>query len=105
MKRIKVHTKSELLAELKKKTDEILVEGDLTQNLAEIKKGQLNYTETMGVTGGSGVIFEYGISKILELFDPSPKEDKIVRRHIERLYVIKQLSAASFLLHLKQLDY
>ncbi|MFD1901272.1 hypothetical protein GQR36_17000 [Enterococcus termitis] len=39
MKRIKVHTKSELLAELKKKTDEILVEGDLTQNLAEIKKG------------------------------------------------------------------
>ncbi|MGG5342581.1 MULTISPECIES: hypothetical protein [unclassified Enterococcus] len=108
IEQVKVCTKAELIAALDKKIDEIIVEGDFTKTVAEIKKGQLNDTESIGFaigSGGSGVLFEYGISKLLEAFDPAAKEDKKLRRQIERLYTIKHLKADTFLLHLKQLDY
>ncbi|EOL50677.1 hypothetical protein [Enterococcus caccae] len=106
--RVIVRTKAELATELEKKTDEIIVEGDFSQNIAEIKKGQLNDTDTLGFavgSGGIGMLVEYGISKLLDVFDPVTKEDKKIRKQIERLYAIKSLTKDSFLLHLKQLDY
>lgn len=108
VKQVTVKDKTELTAELAKKTDEIIVEGDFSQVIAAIKKGQLNDTEMMGFTigsGGIGVIVEYGIGKLLNVFDPITKEDKKIRNQIERLYTIKRLTNSSFLLRLKQLDY
>lgn len=107
-KQVRVSTKAELAKELDKKTDEIIVEGDFSQTIAEIKKGQLNDTDMLGFavgSGGTGMIMEYGISKLMEVFDPTAKEDKKIRKQIERLYTIKRLTQESFLLHLKQLDY
>ncbi|GGC95304.1 hypothetical protein [Enterococcus wangshanyuanii] len=108
IEQVKVRTKAELITALDKKIDEIIVEGDFTQIVAEIKKGQLNDTESIGFaigSGGSGVLFEYGISKLMEVFDLASKEDKKLRRQIERLYTIKYLKPDAFLLRLKQLDY
>ncbi|MGX7245396.1 hypothetical protein ACWOC1_11200 [Enterococcus quebecensis] len=108
IEQVTVRTKAELAVELDKKTDEIIVEGDFSQSIAEIKKGQLNDTDTMGFTvgsGGAGVLIEYGINKLMDVFDPTSKEDKKLHKQIERLYTIKRLSKESFLLHLKQLDY
>ncbi|WP_086314862.1 hypothetical protein A5821_002459 [Enterococcus sp. 7F3_DIV0205] len=106
--RVTVRTKAELAAELEKKTDEIIVEGDFSQNIAEIKRGQLDDTDTLGFavgSGGIGILVEYGIGTLLDVFDPAIKEDKKIRKQIERLYTIKRLTKESFLLHLKQLDY
>lgn len=103
-----VRTKTELATEVDKKTDEIIVEGDFSQNIAEIKKAQLSDTDTLGFavgSGGTGILIEYGINKLMGVFDPMTKEDKKVRKQIERLYTIKRLTKESFLLHLKQLDY
>ena len=66
IEKIKVKTKVELIEALDRKTDEIVVEGDLVQTVAEIKKGQLNDTESMGFIIGSsgiGMLVEYGISR------------------------------------------
>lgn len=108
IERVSVSTKAELAVELEKQTDEIIVEGDFSQNIAEIKKGQLKDTEMMGFaigSGGAGILVEYGINKLMDVFDPTEKEDKKIRKQIERLYTIKRLTQESFLLHLKQLDY
>ncbi|WP_207694420.1 hypothetical protein DOK67_0001017 [Enterococcus sp. DIV0212c] len=108
LRQVTVRTKAELAAELDKQTDEIIIEGDFSQIIAEIKKGQLNDTETMGFavgSGGIGILAEYGASKLMDIFDPTTKEDKKIRKQIERLYTIKRLTSESFLLHLKQLDY
>lgn len=108
IERVSVSTKAELAVELAKQTDEIIVVGDFSQNIAEIKKGQLNDTEMMGFSigsGGVGTLVEYGANKLLDVFDPATKEDKKIRKQIERLYTIKRLTTDSFLLHLKQLDY
>ncbi|EOH95815.1 hypothetical protein UAY_03241 [Enterococcus moraviensis ATCC BAA-383] len=108
IEQVTVTTKVELEAELDKKTDEIIVEGDFSQNIAEIKKGQLEDTDMLGFAVGSlgaGILFEYGINKLLDVFDPATKEDKKIRKQIERLYRIKRLTKDSFLLRLKQLDY
>lgn len=108
IKQVTVQTKAELAGALDKKTDEIIVEGDFSQIIAEIKKGQLNDTETMGVTigsGGVGILVEYGFGKLMELFDPASKADKKIHKQIERLYKIQRLTPESFLLRLKQLDY
>lgn len=108
IEQITVRTKAELAVELDKKTDEIIVEGDFSQNIAEIKKGQLNEVDQLGFALGSdgiGILVEYGISTLLDVFDPTAKEDKKIRKQIERLYTIKRLTQESFLLHLKQLDY
>ncbi|MGX7149718.1 hypothetical protein [Enterococcus ureasiticus] len=105
---ITVKTKAELAVELDKKTDEIIVEGDFSRNISEIKKGQLNDTDELGFAvgnGGTGILLEYGISKLMDVFDPKAKEDKKICKQIERLYTIKRLTKDSFLLHLKQLDY
>ncbi|MGX7263674.1 hypothetical protein [Enterococcus crotali] len=108
LEQVTVQTKAELAAALDKKVDEIIVEGDFSQIIAEIKKGQLNDTEMMGFTvgsGGVGILVEYGVSKLLDIFDSTSKEDKKIHRQIERLYKIQRLTSESFLLHLKQLDY
>lgn len=103
-----VRTKAELTTELDKKTDEIIVEGDFSQSIVEIKKGQLNDTDMLGYivgSGGAGTLIEYGVSTLMDIFDPATKEDKKIRKQIERLYTIKRLTKDSFLLHLNQLDY
>ncbi|MBO0467221.1 hypothetical protein JZO73_06695 [Enterococcus plantarum] len=108
IEQITVRTKAELAVELDKKTDEIIVEGDFSQNIAEIKKGQLNEVDQLGFALGSdgiGILVEYGISTLLDVFDPTAKEDKKIRKQIERLYTTKRLTRESFLLRLKQLDY
>ncbi|WP_430597867.1 hypothetical protein [Enterococcus sp. AZ177] len=108
IEQITVRTKAELAVELDKKTDEIIVEGDFSQNIAEIKKGQFNEVDQLGFALGSdgiGILVEYGISTLLDVFDPTAKEDKKIRKQIERLYTIKRLTQESFLLRLKQLDY
>ncbi|WP_430602780.1 hypothetical protein IGJ02_000084 [Enterococcus sp. DIV0724b] len=105
---VTVRTKDELVTALNKKTDEIIVEGDFSQTIAEIKKGQLSDTDTLGFavgSGGIGILVEYGVGKLLDVFDPTTKEDKKIHKQIERLYTIKSLTKDSFLLHLKQLDY
>jgi hypothetical protein len=106
VERVTVNSKAALIAELDKKTDEIVVVGDFTKKIAEIKKGQLNESENLGyLVGAESDVFEYAISRLLDMFDPAPKEDKKIYQQITRLYTIKQLTAESFLLHLKQLDY
>lgn len=108
IKQVSVQTKEELASELNKKTDEIIVKGDFSKIIAEIKKGQLNDTERYGFavgSGGVGILLEYGLNKLMDVFDPMSKEDKSIRRRIEQLYTIKRVDAESFLLRLKQLDY
>ncbi|MDA9471154.1 hypothetical protein [Enterococcus sp. 5H] len=108
IKQVSVQTKAELASELNKKTDEIIVRGDFSPIIAEIKKGQLNDTERYGFavgSGGIGVLLEYCLNKLMDVFDPMSKDDKSVRRQIEQLYTIKRVDAESFLLRLKQLDY
>lgn len=106
--RVIVSTKVELQKELAMKTDEIVVQGDFSRAIAEIKKGQLSEVEQMGVSlGGAGTLslLEYGITSLLSLFDASPKEDKKIQRQIQELYQIQKLTDDSCLLRLKQLDY
>lgn len=108
IKQVSVQTKAELASELNKKTDEIIVKGDFSKIIAEIKKGQLNDTEIYGFAIGSsgiGLLVEYALQKLIDAFDPMAKEDKRIRRQIEQLYRIKRLDVESFLLRLKQLDY
>ncbi|MEI5994062.1 hypothetical protein [Candidatus Enterococcus mansonii] len=108
LEQVTVRTKVELAVELDKKTDEIIVEGDFSQLIAEIKKGQLSDTDMAGFTigsGGIGILVDYGVDRLMGLFDPASKEDKKIHKQIERLYTIKRLTPDSFLLHLKQLDY
>lgn len=108
VKQVSVEKKAELIAELDKKTDEIVVKGDFSQIIAEIKKRQLSDTEMYGFaigSGGRGILMEYAINKLVDMLDHTEKEDKKIRRQIEQLYKIKRLEERSFLLRLKQLDY
>ncbi|MGM0218977.1 hypothetical protein [Enterococcus sp. AZ126] len=108
IEKIIVTNKAELAVALDKKTDEIIVEGNFNPDIAEIKKGQLSDTDMLGFSVGSngtGMLVEYGISKLMAIFEPATKEDQKMRKQIERLYTIKQLTKESFLLRLKQLDY
>ncbi|MBP2099484.1 hypothetical protein [Enterococcus rivorum] len=108
IRRVVVSTKEALQKEVAKKTDEILVEGDFNEKLAEMKKGQLSDTERMGVDlGGAGSLslLEYGLNVLMDLFDATDKEEKKMKRHIKELYSIHKHTNDSFLLRLKQLDY
>ncbi|MTD40325.1 hypothetical protein GIX45_17215 [Erwinia sp. CPCC 100877] len=104
--RVIVDSKAALIAELNKKTDEIVVNGGVTEKIAEIKQGQLNDSEKLGyLVGAESDVFEYAVSRLLDMFDPASKEDKKMYQQVTRLYTIQQLTKESFLLRLKQLDY
>ncbi|MCB5951318.1 hypothetical protein LI951_04495 [Enterococcus sp. BWT-B8] len=103
-----VATKDDLLDALKRKTDEILVIGELAAEINELKKNQLTDTEIMGVElGGGGMltILEYLISLLIDAGEKINKNEKAIRKKIIRLYYIKRVGPASVLLRLKQLDY
>ncbi|MBL1229396.1 hypothetical protein IW492_09150 [Enterococcus sp. BWB1-3] len=103
-----VATKDDLLDALKRKTDEILVIGELAAEINELKKNQLTDTEIMGVElGGGGMltILEYLISLLIDAGEKIDKNEKAIRKKIIRLYYIKRVGPASVLLRLKQLDY
>lgn len=108
IRRVVVSTKEELQKELNAKTDEIVVQGDFSERIAEMKKGQLSDTERMGVDlGGVGSLslLEYGLNILMDLFDSTDKEENKMKIQIRELYSIRKHANDSFLLRLKQLDY
>ena len=105
METVTVATKSDLLTNLNKQTDEIIISGALAQEIYHLKKQQLTETEEMGFLVGSqgaGSFLTYLIEKLNS--ELSPEEQKI-EHAILRLYVIKKLTPETTLLRLKQLDY
>ena len=104
METVTVATKSDLLTNLNKQTDEIIISGALAQEIYHLKKQQLTETEEMGFLVGSqgaGSFLTYLIEKLSYInSELSPEEHAILR-----LYVIKKLTPETTLLRLKQLDY
>ena len=67
METVTVATKSDLLTNLNKQTDEIIISGALAQEIYHLKKQQLTETEEMGFLVGSqgaGSFLTYLIEKL-----------------------------------------
>lgn len=67
METVTVATKSDLLTNLNKQTDEIIISGALAQEIHHLKKQQLTETEEMGFLVGSqgaGSFLTYLIEKL-----------------------------------------
>ena len=81
METVTVATKSDLLTNLNKQTDEIIISGALAQEIHHLKKQQLTETEEMGFLVGSqgaGSFLTYLIEKLSYInSELSPEEQKI----------------------------
>ena len=81
METVTVATKSDLLTNLNKQTDEIIISGALAQEIYHLKKQQLTETEEMGFLVGSqgaGSFLTYLIEKLSYINSAlSPEEQKI----------------------------
>ncbi|EGO2521894.1 hypothetical protein E5940_001000 [Enterococcus faecalis] len=105
---VTVATKSDLLTNLNKQTDEIIISGALAQEIYHLKKQQLTETEEMGFLVGSqgaGSFLTYLIEKLSYINSELSPEEQKIEHAILRLYVIKKLTPETTLLRLKQLDY
>lgn len=108
METVTVATKSDLLTNLNKQTDEIIISGALAQEIYHLKKQQLTETEEMGFLVGSqgaGSFLTYLIEKLSYINSELSPEEQKIEHAILRLYVIKKLTPETTLLRLKQLDY
>lgn len=109
METVTVATKSDLLTNLNKQTDEIIISGGaLAQEIYHLKKQQLTETEEMGFLVGSqgaGSFLTYLIEKLSYINSELSPEEQKIEHAILRLYVIKKLTPETTLLRLKQLDY
>ncbi|EGO7729985.1 TPA: hypothetical protein ACOW3N_001618 [Enterococcus faecalis] len=108
METVTVATKSDLLTNLNKQTDEIIISGALAQEIYHLKKQQLTETEEMGFLVGSqgaGSFLTYLIEKLSYINSALSPEEQKIEHAILRLYVIKKLTPETTLLRLKQLGY
>ena len=105
METVTVATKSDLLTNLNKQTDEIIISGALAQEIYHLKKQQLTETEEMGFLVGSQGAGSFLTEKLSYINSALSPEEQKIEHAILRLYVIKKLTPETTLLRLKQLDY
>lgn len=76
METVTVATKSDLLTNLNKQTDEIIISGALAQEIYHLKKQQLTETEEMGFLVGSHIFNLFNREVILYKFGAITRRTK-----------------------------
>ena len=107
MEIFEVRNPNELLAGLEAKSDYILIKGEYSKEVKNLKGSHLSEDESLGVVlGGGGLIsiFIYAFDLVRGLFSNEDKMDKKIDKKLS-LYKVKKVTDDSLLLSLKQLDY
>ncbi|WP_182201489.1 hypothetical protein [Paraliobacillus salinarum] len=99
--------RTELLAGLEAKSENILIKGDYYKEVRNIMDTHLPEHESIGVgLGSAGMlsILNYAVEAVRTSFSDADKIDKKIDRRLN-LYKVKKITDDSLLLSLKQLDY
>jgi len=105
---VHVHNQTELLQEVKKQTDQIILTDELARFARELKKYQLTPHERLGSDlGSAGMtgLAENILNRVFQSYEGKDEEETRINERIQILYNIQLVDAETVMLRLKQLDY